>query len=225
MTTPIAPEFQLLESFRWSAQTGFFLFQEHLHRLQNTANFFGYPFDPPKIHAACIEQHRTLSRIAAANPACAIRKVRLLLHKSGSLHWSDEPLPLTPPDQEIQIALAAQPIYSEDIFLRHKTTHRAAYLQAETQRPGFDDLLLYNQRGELTESLTANLVIVRDNTRLTPPLNSGLLPGVFRSHLLRHGILRESLLYPQDLHTAEKIYLINSVRLWRTAQFIPNAPT
>ncbi|GAB4399384.1 MAG: hypothetical protein OHK0052_22800 [Anaerolineales bacterium] len=221
MTPAPNTEFCLLESFRWSAQSGFFLLHEHLHRLNTAAQHFGFPFDPCRIYTACQQQHQTLRRAAALTANSAIRKVRLLLHPSGSLTWTDEPLTPSSPSHHMRVTLAAQPIHSENRLLQYKTTQRDIYQQAQAQRPGFDDLLLYNQRGELTESLTANLVIVRGGARLTPPTSSGLLPGTFRSHLLQHGILRESLLYPQDLHTAEKIYLINSVRLWRVAQFFP----
>lgn len=225
MTSPPLPEFCLLESFRWTAHTGFFLLQEHLHRLQISAQFFGYPLNPHQLRSACEQQHHNLHHAARVNPKVAMRKVRLLLHKSGSLTWTDEPLTPASPSQRVRVALAAQPIHSENRFLHHKTTQRTIYQHAQAQQPGYDDLLLYNERGELTESLIANLVIVRGSARLTPPLRSGLLPGTFRSHLLKHGILRESLLYPQDLYTAEQIYLINSVRLWRAAQFCPPSST
>ncbi|HEU0053696.1 MAG TPA: aminotransferase class IV, partial [Longimicrobium sp.] len=84
-------------------------------------------------------------------------------------------------------------------------------------RPDVDDVLLVNERGELTESTIANLVVEMDGVRWTPPLESGLLPGVFRAELLRRGEITERVLRPADLVRADTLWLVNSVRRWRRA--------
>ena len=56
----------------------------------------------------------------------------------------------------------------EDPLAAHKTTHRAVYDRALQECPGFDDVLLRNERGEVTESAVANLVVLR--TLLELPL-------------------------------------------------------
>ena len=65
-------------------------------------------------------------------------------------------------------------------------------------------MLLVNERGELTESTIANLVVRLDGALWTPPLDSGLLPGVLRADLLARGEIRERVLRPEDLARAEK---------------------
>jgi para-aminobenzoate synthetase/4-amino-4-deoxychorismate lyase len=82
-------------------------------------------------------------------------------------------------------------------------------------------VLLVNERGELTESTVANLVVRLDGVLWTPPLECGLLPGVLRAHLLARGEIRERVLRPEDLADAEEIWLINSVRKWRRAVLVP----
>ncbi|HEU4880917.1 MAG TPA: aminotransferase class IV, partial [Longimicrobium sp.] len=99
----------------------------------------------------------------------------------------------------------------------HKTTARAEYERRAATRPEADDVLLVNERGELTESAIANLVVRMDGALWTPPLESGLLPGVFRAHLLAAGEIRERVLHPADLARAEDVWLVNSVRKWRGA--------
>jgi para-aminobenzoate synthetase/4-amino-4-deoxychorismate lyase len=111
---------------------------------------------------------------------------------------------------------------SRDPLLFHKTTHRALYQQAAASRPDRDDVLLVNERGELTESTIANLVVEMDGARWTPPLDSGLLPGVLRADLLSRGEIRERILRPEDLSRADAIWLINSVRKWRRAIVWPD---
>jgi len=88
--------------------------------------------------------------------------------------------------------------------------------------PGCDDVLLWNERGELTESCLANLVVEIEGNWFTPPVDSGLLPGTFRAWLLEQGKIRERALKVDDLKRCSKIYLVNSVRKWREARIANN---
>ncbi|CAD7924125.1 unnamed protein product [Amoebophrya sp. A120] len=63
-----------------------------------------------------------------------------------------------------------------------------------------ESALLYNLRGEVTELTIANVAFeIRPGLWITPPLRSGLLPGVVRSHLLRLQLIREQVLTVGDL--------------------------
>ena len=87
------------------------------------------------------------------------------------------------------------------------------YEEAIAARPGFDDVLLYNDRGEVTESTIANLVVEIGGVLLTPPVSSGLLPGTLRAHLLDEGRIREKAITVQEMRRrAEPAILLNSVR-------------
>jgi para-aminobenzoate synthetase/4-amino-4-deoxychorismate lyase len=77
---------------------------------------------------------------------------------------------------------------------------------------------LWNERGELTEATTANIVVELAGDLLTPPLSSGLLAGTYRNHLLAEGVIREQVIRLADLDRCQAIYLINSVRKWRKAR-------
>jgi para-aminobenzoate synthetase / 4-amino-4-deoxychorismate lyase len=110
------------------------------------------------------------------------------------------------------------PVDSADPMLYHKTTERSGYERRLAAHPGADDVLLVNERGELTESTIANLVLRVDGELWTPPLGSGLLPGVLRSELLRAGTVRERTLRASDLARAEEVWLVGSVRGWRRAE-------
>jgi para-aminobenzoate synthetase/4-amino-4-deoxychorismate lyase len=79
-------------------------------------------------------------------------------------------------------------------------------------------VLLWNTRGELTETTVANIALRRKGRWFTPPLASGLLPGVFRDRLLRTGRIAERILTRDDLRTAEGIVLFNSLRGWIPAE-------
>jgi para-aminobenzoate synthetase/4-amino-4-deoxychorismate lyase len=115
------------------------------------------------------------------------------------------------------LKLAPTPVDSDDIFLYHKTTRRQVYEAARASRPDCDDVLLWNERGEITEASIANVVVERDGELLTPPVACGLLPGTFRAHLLDQGEVREKVIPVEMVKACERIYVVNSVRKWREA--------
>jgi len=102
------------------------------------------------------------------------------------------------------VQLAEEPVDSSDRFLYHKTTRRR----------GGDDVIFWNERGEITESSIANLVIPIDGELFTPPVECGLLPGVFRNHLLTEGTVKERIITIEEFKDAREFFLINSIRKW-----------
>ena len=102
-------------------------------------------------------------------------------------------------------------------MLYHKTTHRDLYEAHMAEAADADEVVLWNERGEVTECCTANLVVEKNGRLVTPPLASGLLPGTYRGFLLQRGILTEEVLTRDDLYESPRIYLINAVRKWRRA--------
>ena len=117
-----------------------------------------------------------------------------------------------------RVALASEPVDSRDAFLFHKTTRRVVYDAAREAHPAADDVILWNERGELTESCFANLVLEIGGERVTPPVECGLLAGVFRQDLLEAGVVREGVLHREDLAKADAVWLVNSVRGWIRAE-------
>ena len=111
--------------------------------------------------------------------------------------------------------LAASPVSRDDVFLYHKTTNRAVYERARLADA--DDVLLWNEQGELTESTIANLVLELDGARVTPPVECGLLAGTLRGELLDRGEIGERIVAVDDLRRATRLWLINSVQGWCTA--------
>jgi branched-chain amino acid aminotransferase len=87
----------------------------------------------------------------------------------------------------------------------------------EAIRRGAFEGVMRNYRGELTECTTANLFIVKDGVALTPPLESGLLPGITREFLFEVGRdvgvpVREQILRDADLFAAEEAFLTSTTR-------------
>ena len=199
--------FRLLETLLHEPGSGFFLLDGHLRRLTGSAAYFGFRFDRRGVI-------RALHDVVGAGT----QRIRLLLDRSGQITAESAPLERLP--SIVRVEIAPEPVDSRDPLLFHKTTRRAVYDERRASRPDCDDVLMLNERGELTESTIANLVVRIDGALWTPPLESGLLPGVFRAHLLGCGEIRERVLRPTDLAHGTEIYLINSVRRWRRAALI-----
>jgi para-aminobenzoate synthetase/4-amino-4-deoxychorismate lyase len=206
------PEFALLETLRWRPRKGYFLLEKHLQRLQRSADYFGFACD-----LAQVRQRLLAFAQEACVGECAYR-VRMLLSREGELHL--KAAPLEPERRAWHVALATQPIEPTDPFLYHKTTHRQIYEQARASCPGCDEVILWNPRGEITEATIANVVVRLKDRLYTPPVDCGLLGGVYREHLLERGIITERVITIDELFEAEAIYLINSVRGWIRAKRI-----
>jgi para-aminobenzoate synthetase/4-amino-4-deoxychorismate lyase len=200
------PEFQLLESLLWTPDEGYFLQDQHLTRLAESAAYFDFEYDIGALQ-------RELNELVLSLPATA-QKVRLLLARNGDFTTAATAVGQL---STAVVGLARKLISSEHVFLYHKTTNRAVYEDARSDRPDCDEVLLWNERGELTEATTANIVVDMDGEMLTPPISSGLLAGVFRNQLLAEGVIREAVIRVADLDRCQGIYLINSVRKWRQA--------
>lgn len=208
---PPAEDFELLEALLL-VHGRIPLFAGHLERLGRSAEHFGFPADG-------IGVLQTLEALARANPR-GRHKLRLTLSRSGALRA--EAVPISGGRTRVRLGFAAWPtarlaaagVDSADELLAHKTTRRAVYERALASRPDCDDVLLLNERGEVTESSRANLVLRLEGELVTPPLSCGLLPGVFRQRLLEYGIVRERVLAPADVLRATRVWLVNSVRWW-----------
>ena len=202
--------FRLLESILIE-DSEFFLLELHLERLHDSARYFGFKHQRSEV----LEE---LERLRLEHSS-GRWKVRLLLSKDGEL--MTEVVELQAQDsQPLRVGLASEPIQSNDRFLFHKTTNRTVYQQTLKARPDCDDVLLWNERGEITESTIANVVLAQGKDLWTPALHSGLLPGVFRAELLATRKIRERVIHLEDLRQAKSFFLINSVQKWRRAKLI-----
>jgi len=199
------PAFQLLETLLWKPESGYHLLPEHLSRLRESARYFGIPFDQTGIADA-------LSTLVSTAPAQR-QRVRLLLAEDG--HWQTEMQEmLAAPRRRWRLLLAEHPIDPNECLLYHKTTWRDPYERARASAPEADDVVLWNPDGDITETTIANVVVRLSGVLYTPPVSAGLLPGVFRAHLLAHGCIAERRITRAELAQADAVYLINSVRGW-----------
>ena len=205
--TQSSPSFSLLETIKWSPDGGFWLLDKHLERLKHSADYFSISGD--------IDEWAGQLDSAQGDFENQAKRVRVLLSQEGKLSVESEDFFPVEPGSRREVALAKSAISSSDIFLYHKTTHRDVYKNAQEELEEYDDVLLWNEKGELTESCIANLVIEIEGVKYTPPIACGLLGGTFRSVLLEEGDICERVIRKEELTDSSHLYLINSVRGWQ----------
>ena len=205
------PNFDLLESLLWTPEEGYFLLNRHINRLARSAEYFDMPFYAPQIRRRLLSLSRTLS---------GPHKVRILIDGEGDMQSQAISLDSNNTVEPVRVGLAANAVDSGEIWLYHKTTHRQLYEKARASRLDCDEVILWNERGELSEATSSNIVLELDGRLVTPPISSGLLAGTFRQHLLEQGKIQERVVSIADLQRCKQLFLINSVRLWRTAKLI-----
>lgn len=204
------PAFSLLETLRWTPEESYFLLEHHLRRLADSAEYFRFRLDVEAVRRGLLGE--------AAGFGSGARRVRLILSADGTVSVDSAPLGEEAPARIPRVAIAHNPVQSGDVFLYHKTTHREVYERALRDFPDCDDVLLWNEKGELTESCVANAVVDIGGELVTPPVDCGLLAGAMRAQLLEEGRIRERVVRVADLGPGSRICLVNSVRLWREAR-------
>lgn len=199
------PDFRLFTSLRWDPREGAALLDRHIERLRRSAEHFGRPFDSARARLRFEEA----ARVFPAEP----RRVRVELSADGEIAITHAPLPFSVPQR---IALAREPIDVDTPFVFHKTSRREHYDRFLAMHPGADDVLLWNERGEITETAIANVAFFRSGQWVTPPVACGLLAGVMRAELLARGDWVEGRILKSDVRAGETIELANAVRgRWR----------
>ena len=202
-------QFSLIETMLWKG--GYPLIELHLDRLEDSAGYFGFRCDRAKVKA-------TLLGLAAEFIDRGARKIRLLLDRDGALKLEHEVLRAAAANDGVvhgRVRIADQRTDPHDPMLFHKTTHRAIYAEAfkSATEAGNDDVLFLNNRGEVTEGAISNIFIEKDGKWFTPPVECGLLAGVYRRHMLEtRPEVEERILYVDDLREADAIYIANAVR-------------
>lgn len=204
--TGFDPGFKLVETLRLEGGR-YPLLPLHLDRLQNSARDLGFACPLAVVSAA-------LAKEADQRPA-GVYRVRLTLAHDGQYVVSSSPL-ADDSKGPWRVVLADERLPDADYLRRHKTTARAGYDRALARLaacPGVFDVLFLNQAGEVCEGARSSVFVEREGVLLTPPLASGVLPGVLRRTLLDSGQAVERVLRRDDLERqGAKLYVGNAVR-------------
>jgi para-aminobenzoate synthetase / 4-amino-4-deoxychorismate lyase len=195
------PVHRLLESIK--LENGqYFLLENHIERLLQSAEYFDYRLSEPELR-------ERLDKYATSHPD-SMQKVRVLLSENGALELTGQTIEEM--EGEISAILAEGPISDKNPFIYHKTTNRDIYEKFKRRHPEFYDVLLWNEKGYITEFTNGNIVVKLNGELITPPVESGLLAGTYRVELLKQNKIKEKPIKKAELADAEEIWFINSVR-------------
>ncbi len=203
-------DFQLVETMRWHGD--FVWLEEHLDRLSRSATYWGFEIDTGAI---------ALMLDSAVEGLTSPTKVRLVVGKDATVSVSLEPAAVRfnegpgPHGDVVRLAVDRTPVDSRRRDLFHKTTDRTPYRLRAQRHPDADDVILVNERENVTETTIANLVFLIEGQWVTPALTDGLLAGVMRGHLLDEGTVVERSVSLKVALAAEAVGVINSVQGWR----------
>lgn len=202
-----------------------FAWERHWARIQRDARLFHVPLpeDPEQVRVsllALVEANRA--------PNCTLRLA--IVRNSGGM-WTGpftgracDVLALTADSKEwgegVKLAYQTQARHARCMFAGTKILSWAqnlTWLELAQQR-GFDEVVLLNERDEVSECTSANIFIAKGNQVWTPPLkDSGCLPGITREVLLGEvrvpGIdIGERTITPAELEAADEVFITSTTR-------------
>jgi len=201
-----------------------FAWPRHWARMSRDAALMNVPMP-----AGADKVERDLLRLVAAN-GIVDGTLRVVVVRNGGSLWAGPPtgfasdtIALTadlkkwPESVRLDIQPAGR--YAASDFTRAKILSWAENLRwAElAQERGFDETILLNEHGRVTECTSANIFAVIGNEVVTPPLSDGCLPGITREVLLEEihipgYTLVERGLVPDDLYSASEVFITSSTR-------------
>jgi para-aminobenzoate synthetase / 4-amino-4-deoxychorismate lyase len=205
--TGLPNEFELFETIRASYEDGPRHLDAHLDRIAASCAYFGFPLERDAARSAVVDA------CLALGPG--LYRIRLSVNQAGQPQVTSAPL--TPsPAEPVRVLLSDQATRSDDLFLQHKTSIRGRYDAAwrAAEAKGAFDTLFFNERAELTEGGRSNVFVRIGGRWYTPPLSSGVLPGVMRAVILAAPAWKatERIITREMLEQAEDIVVCNSLR-------------
>ncbi|RUT73243.1 aminotransferase class IV [Ancylomarina longa] len=202
---------------------------EHLNRLMNGMQIIGMLI--PNDFKSTIEKN--INYLIQKNKAFSGTRIRLSVFRNdggfytptkNTVSYLIETSPLDNPYYQINRKGLKIGIYeaikkSPSIISSFKTGNALPFIMAANYKTkmNWDDCLLLNDRGNLVESISSNLFLVKDNILMTPSLESGSVAGIMREKVietaidLKLTIYDDCLIKPKQLLEADEIFLTNSI--------------
>ena len=201
-----------------------FAFERHWERMRHDAALMRVPFPPTPDWLKS-----RLLRLVEANSAWNATLRVVVVRNRGGLYEGPDlardfdviafTTDLNPWGSSARLAIKPHGRYAQSEFAGAKVLSWAQNLTwyEEAHQKGFDEMVLLNERGEVSECTSANIFAIRGGEVWTPPLGSGCLPGVTRAVLLEEirlpGIhVFERTLFPKDLEGADQVFVTSSTR-------------
>lgn len=193
-----------------------YFLKEHLTRLSSSCEFYGIPF----VQA---EYMNIITSLVKHNEVDSLRLriiIRLKSVNTSQLVITAEPLVLS--DSPIKVMVAPTPRELCPLN-QHKTTNYMlpVYFKNKATASGYDEMLFYNNKGDVLETCFANIFFIRNRHIYTPSSAANILPGIIRSKLLQqkeiigYKIIEKQVLL-SELSEYENAFVTNSIHHLKT---------
>lgn len=108
---------------------------------------------------------------------------------------------------------------SADAYASLKTSSALLYVMASLYKKklGYDDCVIVNQDGMVTEATSSNIFIVKNGQLITPDINQGCVEGIMRSVVIDLAeandiIINTSPVTMNNLRDAHEVFLTNAIQ-------------
>jgi branched-chain amino acid aminotransferase len=197
-----------------------FEFERHWARMTKDAKLLRVPFtrDREETRRLLVDLVRANHAENAAARLCVVRNLGGIWQGPGLSSAADLiglTSDLKPWGPSMRLTVASQARHAASTFAGAKMLSWANNLTLveDAQSRGFDEVILLNERDEVSECTSCNLFAVKDGKAFTPPLSSGCLPGITRMVLLEEiGGVEELTLRLYDLFGADEVFVTSSTR-------------
>jgi len=197
---------ELLETILLIPGSGLHYLHEHLDRMRRSSRTLAFPFS----RQDAIKALEVFLGEDPPGPAV----VRLRLNRRGDFSVDISPLEPLTSGGKTMVGISSVRMDPADKLLRHKTTSRELFDRelAAGREKNVVEILFMNNNGYLTEGTFTNLFVFDGSGWLTPDVSCGLLPGIWRDEFIRETGASERRLVINDLKSAERVVIGNSVR-------------
>jgi branched-chain amino acid aminotransferase len=105
----------------------------------------------------------------------------------------------------------------------------AALARVEALRDGYDEAIMLNYHGKVSEGSAENIFIVNQGEIFTPPLNAGILDGITRDSVIKiarsDGLtVIERAIDREDLYVADEVFMTGTAAEVKSVTEIDNIP-
>jgi branched-chain amino acid aminotransferase len=201
-----------------------FEWNRHWQRMTRDARVLhvDLPQDADTVHAHLLDLVRKNQAHNAVMRLCVVRSEGGFWAGPGSGNPSDVvamTAALKKWQDSVTLDVAEHGRYAASPFAGTKTlswSHNLT-LAEKAVADGYDEVILLNECGEVSECTSANLFAAKDGVTYTPPLSSGALPGITRLVMLEElkladAPVREKTLRIEDLFDADEVFITSTTR-------------
>lgn len=178
--------------------------EEHLKRLHHSLEFFGIS---QKISVEEVQKYldKQEEKDFALKIVVSSKNILYLKRENPYLSQNRE--------KGLRLCFSKVLRNSTSAMVYHKTTQYYENLleKKKVKECGYDEVLFWNERGELTEGAVSNIFFIKGEKLYTPAVSCGLLAGIMRAKVMERYTVEEKIIRKEDLETFDACFMTNSL--------------